>query len=77
MGRIPPCVAHAFEEEDMKKPMYGRLWDSRVFRTREEAEAWGEKQKEDLKSQGMSPKTDIEFVTATSEWRCKLYVKIS
>lgn len=61
----------------MRKPQYGKLWDSRVFRTRAEAEEWGAKQKGDLKAQGMAPKIDIELVPDTSQWRCKLYVKIS
>ena len=60
-----------------RKPQYGKVWDSKSFRTREEAEAWGAKQKEDLKSQGMNPKTDINLVPETTHWKCVVYVKVS
>lgn len=61
----------------MAPSIYPKLLESRKFRTRAEAEAYANKQKEDYKlSAGMSLKKDIKFNNDTKEWTALLYLKV-
>ena len=61
----------------MVSSSYPKLLESRKFRTRAEAEAYANKQKEEYKlSAGMSLKKDIKFNNDTKEWTALLYLKV-